>query len=427
MLPATIPENLLVVPVRLVHITTVPITLGFLRGQVGAMKSRGFDVHAVSSPGDELGAFGRREGVAVHAVAMPRRITPVRDLVALWRLWWVLRRLRPSLVHAHTPKGGLLGMAAAWLARVPVRIYHIHGLPLMTAGGLKRRILRGAETVSCRLAHRVYCVSRSIRDMVVAECICGPGKISVPAGGSINGVDSQGQFHPAGQDETVRRQVRERHAIPDSALVLGFVGRIVRDKGLGELVEAWRTLRAEFPSLHLLILGPFESEDPVPPEVESVLRSDDRIHLAGLIADPAPFYAVMDLVALPSHREGLGYAALEAGAMERPVVATRIPGCVDAVADGTTGTLVPARDAVALAGAIRRYLLDPRLRDKHGQAGRERVLREFRQDVIWEALYQDYLRLLRERRQPVPEAADLPCDPAECRDPAHPAPTGAAR
>src|SRR5262249_22799631 len=153
-----------------------------------------------------------------------------------------------------------------------------------------------------------------------------------------------------------------RHQIPGDALVLGYVGRIVRDKGMIELVKAWQELREEFPALHLLMAGPFESQDPVPTDVEAVLRTDPRIHLAGDVTDMPSMYRAFDLLILPTYREGLPTVLLEGSAMELPVVATRIPGCVDAVRDGETGMLTPVRDAEALAAAARVYLNDAELR-----------------------------------------------------------------
>jgi glycosyltransferase involved in cell wall biosynthesis len=186
--------------------------------------------------------------------------------------------------------------------------------------------------------------------------------------------------------------------------VVGFVGRIVRDKGIVELYQAWKILRARDLNLHLLLVGPFDPQDPVPPGIESRLRKDPRAHLTGMDWDTPRLYAAMDVVSLPTYREGFPNVPIEAAAMGLPVVATRIPGCVDAVQDGVTGTLVPPADAHALARAIEAYVTDPVLRRRHGVAGRERVLREFRQEVIWEALYREYLRLLRERRLPAPAA-----------------------
>jgi glycosyltransferase involved in cell wall biosynthesis len=381
--------------VRLVHVTTVPESLAFFHGQVGYLKAQGVDVWALSSPGELLQQFAASEDIPVHGLEMARRITPLRDLATTARMWRWMRKVRPDIViNAHTPKGGLLGMAGAWLARVPVRVYHMHGLPLMTATGPKRQLLRWGEKVSCLLAHQVFCVSASLRETAVAEGLCRPDKIAVLHHGSINGVAADTTFNPARVPGTVRAAERERYGIPLDAEVIGFVGRVVRDKGLVELVEAWQTLRAERPALHLLVVGPFEPEDPLPPEVEELLRTDARIHLTGTNLDTPPLYAAMDVVVLPTYREGFGIVAIEAAAMELPVVATQVPGCVDAVQNNVTGTLVPPRDAAMLTEAIRLYLLDPELRHRHGRAGRERMLREFRQEDIWEELYAQYTRLL---------------------------------
>jgi len=379
---------------RVLHVTTVPMTLRFLAGHVAHAKGKGFEVHALSSPGEALDECAGRMQIEVHTVVMSRRITPLVDLAALWRIVRVIRRLRPTIVDAHTPKGGLLAMMAATLCRVPVRMYHQHGLPLMTATGAKRRILRGAERTACWLAHQVICVSESLREVAIAEGLCPPEKIKVLKHGSIDGIEADRKFNPARISTESAQLVRARHEIPPGALVMGFVGRIVRDKGLIELVQSWRVLREEWPSLHLLVAGPFESEDPIPADVESTLRSDPRIHLAGTVHDMPGFYRALDLLVLPTYREGFGASLLEASAMELPVIATRIPGCVDAVRDGETGLLVPVRDAEALTAAIRTYLGDPGLRREHGAKGRDRARRDFDPEMMREALFQEYLRLL---------------------------------
>nr|MBA2669641.1 glycosyltransferase [Gemmatimonadota bacterium] len=296
-----------------------------------------------------------------------------------------------------TPKGGLLGMMAAAAYRAPVRIYHMRGLPLMGATGMRRLLLRITEWTACRLAHQVFCVSHSVRGEAVAAGICPPGKISVLLGGSGNGVDAAGRFDPDAQESGARMETRERFGIPSDAVVIGFVGRIVRDKGVVELVDAWQGLRGRFPSAHLLVVGPFEEQDRIPTETERLLRNDPRVHLAGMNWETPPLYGAMDLVALPTYREGFPNVPLEAAAMRLPVVATRIPGCVDAVEDGETGTLVPARDAGALSDALARYLENAELRERHGRVGRARVIREFGQEAIWTALHSEYLRLMRER------------------------------
>lgn len=384
-------------PPRVLHVTTVPQSLHFLTGHTTLARNKGMEVHALSSPGDSLESFARQTGATVHAVEMPRRITPFRDLAALWRIMRIVRRVQPTIVHGHTPKGGLLAMMAATACRVPVRIYHMYGLPMLTATGMKRRILGASERMSCRLAHQVYCLSNSLCNVAIAEGLCAANKIKVLNHGNIDGVEAAALFNPMRFAPDTGMQIRERYQIPSNALVAGFVGRIVRDKGLIELVRAWQKLREEFASLHLLVAGPFESQDPVPADVEATLKSDPRIHLAGWVRDMPSLYRAIDLLVVPTYREGFGTVFLEANAMEVPVVATRVPGVIDAVREGETGLLVPAQDADALADAVRRYLRDADLRRRHGVQGRERVLRDFNPDVMRETLYQEYMRLLTER------------------------------
>ena len=381
-------------PIKLVHITTVPESLGFLRGQVGYAKSRGFEVHAISSPGESLQKFAGDAGVSAHAVEMPRRITPLRDLIAIARVCRVLQVMRPHIVHSHTPKGGLLGTISAWIMRVPVRVYHIHGLPMMTARGHKRVLLRWSEKLACKLAHQVLCVSHSIREVAIAEGLCPASKIKVLLNGSINGVDAQGKFDPHSFGEQARMHILGRYGIPANATVVGFVGRIVRDKGVEDMICAWQILSKEFPDLYMLVVGAFEPQDMVSLETQRILKEDPRIVLTGHVDDVLRQYLAMDIVILPSYREGFPVVAMEASAMELPVVSTEIPGCRDAVMDRVTGTLVPTHDDAALAAAVRRYIITPALCKQHGRAGRERMLREFRQLDISVAAYQEYLRLM---------------------------------
>ena len=392
----------------LVHITTVPETLGFLTGQVGYMERRGFEVHAVSSPGARLDRFCSREVVHAHPVEMTRSITPLRDLGALFRMWLVFWRIRPTIVHAHTPKGGLLGMMAATAAGVPVRVFQMHGLPHLTASGLRRRLLKWATGVACRLSHRVLCVSPSIRDVVISAGLSPSWKITVPAGGSVNGVDADGIFNPARLAPDSSHEVRARYGISGESVVMGFVGRLVRDKGVVELAGAWTLLRDEFPALEWLLVGDAEPHNPLPPHVLAQLLGDPRIHWTGWLDELPEIYGAMNLLVLPSYREGFPVVALEAAAMGLPVVTTHVPGCVDAVEDGVTGLLVAPRDPRALAEAIRNYLRHPERRIRDGQAGRQRALRDFQPTQIWRAVEGEYLNLLRKRGLVRPErpAAD---------------------
>jgi glycosyltransferase involved in cell wall biosynthesis len=374
----------------LVHVTSAAETFWFFEGQLDYLRERGFEVHAVSSPEKLLDDFAAEAKIPVHGIPMARRISPLADLVTLFRLYRLFRRLKPAIVHAHTPKGGLLGVIAARLARVPVVFYSIFGLPFTTAVGLKRKLLCWSETVSCSLAHQVIAIGFSVRDRVLAAGFCPENKIGVLAHGSFFGVDAEHRFNPAILPPGTRQEIRKRCRIPEEAVVIGYVGRIVRDKGIVELGEAWSLLRHTQDNLYLMLLGREEPQDPVPTEVLQQLKADPRVCFAGFVRDAAPYMTAMDLLAMPTYREGFNSAILEAAAMQMASVATKVDGCVESVADGLTGILVPPRDGQALAGALRRLLADPQLRNQMGLAGRQRVLELFRPELSWQALYRCY-------------------------------------
>jgi glycosyltransferase involved in cell wall biosynthesis len=386
--------------VRLVYITTVAYSARFLKGQLSYMRRRGFDVIFVSAPSDlrfgldELHLLRERDQITTLAIPLEREISLVKDLVSLVRLYRVFRRLRPAIVNAGTPKAGLLGMLAALAAGVPVRIYSLHGLRLETSRGLKRLILAVAERCTSALAHRVICVSQSLRRLYVALGLTSEDKICVLGNGSVNGVDVE-TFTPNSQAQALRADLK----IPDDAPVIGFVGRFTRDKGVPELLDAFDQVLAAVPSAWLLMLGDFEKGDPIPESYVKRLRSHPRVCMTGNVSEPRLYYPIMDVFALPSYREGFPTVLLEAAAAQVPTVAFKSTGCVDAISDGVTGTLVPLGDAGLLARALQRYLSDDVLKREHGRSGRERILRHFRSEMIWELHYAEYERLLKTRSQ----------------------------
>lgn len=380
---------------RLIHITTVARSLGFLRGQPDFFADRGVEMEAITSPGEYVEPMADELNIPVHTVEMPRRITPFQDLGALYEMTRLIRRLDPDIVHSHTPKGGLLGVIAATMAGVPIRFYHMRGLPFETMTGPKRALLKTTETVSCTLAHQVVSVGATIRQTAVDEGIVPADKIDVLAGGSGQGVDATGRFDPARFDDEIGVRKRDELDIPADATVIGFVGRLVRDKGVVELAEAFERIRDDFEDAHLLAIGPFEQRDPVPERTRRLLEDDPRVHLPGFRGDVDELYMAMDLLVLPTHREGFPNAPLEAASMELPVVASDIGPCREAVAAGETGLCFPVGDAASMADRLTTYLDDPALRRQHGKAGRERVLANFLPRRIWTELAELYEKHLR--------------------------------
>ena len=382
---------------KLVHVVSSPLAVRvMLAGQLRFLRESGFDVTVVSSPGKDLREVAARDEVASAAVVIDREIAPWRDLAALARLWRLMRRVRPTIAHVGTPKAGLLGGLAAWMAGVPCRVYTLHGLRLETASGLKRQLLIGCERAACVLAHRVVCVSSSLRRQAIDLRLVDAGKAIVGASGSANGVDLS-RFYPTRKRLAAAAEARRALGIPAGSPVVGFVGRLTRDKGIVELVEAYSELKISFPQLRLLLVGAFERGDPLPPSVRRAIEEDSGIVCTNFVEDTSLYYHMMDVLALPSYREGFPTVALEAAAAEKPVVAAAATGTRDAVVHGTTGILVCVGSWRALTEALASLLEERTRAAAMGRAGRERVEKEFSSARVWSSLLDCYRELLSAR------------------------------
>jgi glycosyltransferase involved in cell wall biosynthesis len=378
----------------MVYMTTAPIALRSLcAGQLAFYRHQGYEVIAIANPGEDLDVVASLEGVRTMAVPMQREIRPLADVVSLWRLCRLFRRLRPEIVTTATAKASLLGLLAARLSGVPARIYQLWGLRLETTHGLKRRILKIAEWITVACAHRVICVSDSLRREYIA-CHCAPlEKTVVLLNGSSNGVDAS-RFTQTSAVKSAAENLRAQWQIAGADPVIGFVGRFVHDKGIVNLIDAFDEVLKSRPDAWLLLVGDYESGDPVPDAYVHRIATHPRIIRTGFIRDLAPYYGVMSVLALPTYREGFPNVVLEAGAAELPVVAFRATGAVDAVQDNVTGALVEIGDSHGLASALLRYLNDEERRRCHGQAARQRVLRDFSREQIWEALDSQFREVL---------------------------------
>jgi glycosyltransferase involved in cell wall biosynthesis len=382
--------------IKLTFLVTAPVTATtFLRGQLDFLRQRDFAVSVVCAPGANLQALAASEQAAIHTVPMEREISPLRDAVALWHIYRTLRRLRPDIVNASTPKAGLLGMLAAWLARVPVRVYQQRGLRLETTTGLKRRILTGTEWLAARCATVVVCNSASLLDAFAALNLAPRGKLRVLGAGSSNGV-AVASFQATPARQAAASRLRQELDIPPQVPVLGFVGRFTRDKGIVELMALFAQLQPDFPDLHLLLVGDFEAGDPVPAAAQRQIADDPQIHTVGFVADAAPYYHLMDLLVFLSYREGLPNVPLEAAAAGVPTVGFQATGVVDAVVDGETGRLVPIGDMAQLRRVSTELLQDAAQRRRLGKQAQVRVARDFDQAQVWENWRQFYCACLQD-------------------------------
>ncbi len=372
----------------LTYVVTASMSAGFYIGQIAYMVSQGWNVDFISSPGPELNSICA-EGARTWAVPMEREIAPARDIISLWQLWKLFRRTRPAVVVAGTPKAGLLGIIAARLAGRSYVVYTMHGLRLETALGWQRKLLAITERVACRFAHSVHCVSPSLRMRAIGLGLVGVDKAIVVGPGTCNGVDTD-RFHASIDARQGARDLRQKLGIPDDALVIGFVGRLTRDKGIHELYQAFTACRERHYGLRLLLVGDFETGDPIAVDTRQAIEDDRDVTRTGFIPDTAPYYQLMDLCVLPTYREGFPGVPLEAQAAAIPVVTTQATGAIDSVLDRKTGFIVPVGDVIALSVAIDRLLDDPSLRKRMGEAGRAWVEAVFRREIVWTAIAQAY-------------------------------------
>jgi glycosyltransferase involved in cell wall biosynthesis len=350
---------------------THPQTCMVLGPRLRALKEGGFRVVLISSPGELLDQMVEEEGVEAVPIPMCRDIAPLSDLVSLIRLSRALARLRPDMTEFSTPKAGLLGNLAARWCGVPVRVYMLRGLRLETLAGLKRRVLVWAERIASACARHVVCNSRSLRAMAIALRLAPAQKLHLIGSGSSNGVDID-RFSP-GPD-----LIRRRLGILPPAPVIGFVGRLTRDKGIPELIDAFDEVLHSIPSARLLLVGWFDrSEDAVSEPLKRRILAHPRIVCTGYVKDTAPYYRAMDVMALPTWREGFPNVVLEAAASGVPVVTTISTGSRDAVIPEVTGLLIPAGYPQAIAESLLRLLRHPEDRVRMGRAARTWVIERF--------------------------------------------------
>lgn len=384
---------------KLIRITTVPISFKvLLKGQLRFMASNGFDVKGVSSEGEELKEVRENEGIAVEAITMSRKITPFQDLKSLWEMWNFLRKEKPQIVHTHTPKAGIIGMLAARLAGVPHRLHTVAGLPLMEATGIKRKILNFVEKLTYSSATRVYPNSKGLYDFILQNNFTQSNKLKIIANGSSNGINTT-FFSPAQVSEIEKVALREKLNIQPDDFVFVFVGRIVSDKGINELIKAFSELQTaennELTGIKLLLVGGLESDlDPLNPETLAEINQNKDIISAGFQQDVRPFFAISDALAFPSYREGFPNVVMQAGAMGLPSIVSDINGCNEIIVEGENGLIIPSKNVEKLKEKMLTLAKDKNLYVKLKENSRRMIENRYEQSVVWNALLEEYEGLL---------------------------------
>jgi glycosyltransferase involved in cell wall biosynthesis len=375
---------------KLVRITTVPVSLRtLLKNQLRYMSTH-FEVLAVSSPGKLLEEVSTQEGVRTAPIQMERAPAPFKDLRSLYRLYRLLKKEKPFIVHTHTPKAGLLGMLAAWFARVPVRLHTVAGLPLMESTGLKRKGLEFFERVTYKCAHKVFPNSGNLAAFILENKFCKPGKLKVLGNGSSNGIDTD-FFQLSDDVQAEAEKLKASLPVKENDFVFVFVGRVVKDKGIEELIQAFVQLKATHSNIKLLLVGDYEPElDPLSEEVNNIIQIDKDIIRVGFQKDVRPYLAISDALAFPSYREGFPNVPMQAGCLHLPSIVTNINGCNEIVENGKNGLIIPAKNVQELQKSMEMILTDQALYKNLKTNARKLILDRYEQKYFWSLLLNEY-------------------------------------
>lgn len=377
--------------IKILRVVTSSISFKLIDGQAQFMQQQGYQV--ITASGGPFPKDGIPQLNGVRFVPQPHLVRPIsirEDLLALRDMIRLIRKERPDIIHSHTPKAGLMGMLAGWLCHVPIRIHTVAGLPLLVHSGFKRKILNLVERITYRCATSVYPNSHKLRDTIISLKLASPDKLRVIGDGSSNGINVQHFCKELLAEELVdpiRKQL-------GGSFTFIFVGRIVRDKGICELVEAFTRLQQEHPDARLLLVGDFEQElDPLPEEVYHTIQSHPAIYCAGWQDDVRPWFAAADALAFPSYREGFPNVVMQAGAMGLPCVVSDINGCNEIIIEGENGLIIPSHDAPALYQAMKRMMEDKALYMHCQQNARPLIASRYKQEDVWQATLEMYRSL----------------------------------
>lgn len=377
--------------IRILRTSTVPGSIEtFCNGLLKELQTtEGYEVVVVSSPGKEMETIARREGVRCVAVPMQRHIAPLQDLKSLWGLIKVFRREKPDMVHSITPKAGLLSMMAAWVCRVPVRLHTFTGLVFPTARGIKRRILMFTDRLTCFCATHIVPEGEGVKSDLIKNRITHK-PIKVLGHGNVRGIDLRHYDPQLPEIKAAAAKIRK-----EDLFTFVFVGRIVGDKGINELTDAFERLKKEIPVIRMLLVGKYEADlDPISPAASRIIDTDSDIEAVGQQNDVRPWMAAADALVFPSYREGFPNVVIEAGAMGLPAIVTDINGSREIIIESENGLIIPPRNADALYAVMKEMVVNSALRESMASKARKLVADRYEQSYVRRCLKEYYKEIL---------------------------------
>lgn len=378
---------------KILHIVNIYFVIPYFLGdQLLYFQKKGYKEYIICSPSTEIKQYAESHLFDYKEIAIERKISVWKDIRAILSTCRYIHKENITIVTGHTPKGALIAMIAAFIMRVPIRIYFRHGLVYETSLGFKRKLLIWMDMLTSKLATKIVCVSPSICKRSLEDDLNPSNKQILLSKGTCNGIDVF-KFNKTTLDAKQLSVLRHKLELDKYNFVIGFTGRLVRDKGIIELVQAFKILSKRSDNIALLLVGMLEERDALPAEIVEYITKDSAIINTGYIENSRIeyYYALMDVFVLPSYREGFPTSILEASSMQLPIITTRVTGCIDAVIENETGLFVE-NDSLDIANAIKKYAISETLREKHGMNGRKYVVDNFDQHLIWSEIEKLYLK-----------------------------------
>ena len=378
---------------KIIRITTSSGSLrSLLKGQLRFM-SQYYEIIGVAHGDKGLRQVEENEGIKTVAVEMSRTISPLKDLIATYKLFKLFKAEKPFIVHTHTPKAGTLGMLAAKLAGVEHRFHTIAGMPLLEATGFKRKVLNSVEKITYSCATKIFPNSHGLYDIIVKNKFTTPDKLKVIGKGSSNGIDTS-YFDPEQISDDIKHELRQELGIKETDFVFISIGRIVADKGLNELVTAFSELIKTKSNCKLILIGPSESHlDPIDKVTSNLIEASNDILFVGRQSDVRPYLSIAHVLTFPSYREGFPNVVLEAGAMQLPSIVTDINGCNEIIEDGKNGIIIPVKNTEKLLQAMLFFINNPEDRLKMTAYCRSKITSNYERSYIWNELLKEYQSL----------------------------------
>jgi glycosyltransferase involved in cell wall biosynthesis len=393
---------------KLIRVATVPISLDkLLEGQLRYL-NQFYNLIGVSGEDELLRKVEKREKIQVYPIKMQRSISPIDDVVSLFKLYKYFKKEKPQIVHSITPKAGLLSMVAAYFANVPIRIHTFTGLLFPTRKGFMQKLLISMDRLLCKCATNVYPEGGGVkRDLITYKITSKPLKVS--ANGNINGIDTT-FFNPQLFTQIHNEDLRKKLNIQHKDFVFVFVGRLVKDKGINELVAAFENLQVKFPSreglgvckndevnptnIKLILVGPLETDlDPLSSKTLDAIKTNSNIISVGWQEDVRPYFIISNVLVFPSYREGFPNVVLQAGAMGLPSIVTNINGCNEIIKEGKNGWIIPVKNQEELEKAMGNCLVKKDDFNLAKSNARKMIENRYEQKIVWEAILEEYKKL----------------------------------